>query len=520
MGILIASQTVLASGRPDARSNWAVFAAKSSVPVAVTWSSRTGTPDSMYGAFTAPGDASERVARQFLSDNADVFAMRRDVADLELVRGIESPLGRHYTFAQTYKGVPVYAMEVSVHYDRSGRVVAVNNLYLPEIQIDSVEPAIDSNAAIASAEFRIARMHRASFDSEAELVIFDHAGIPHLAWRIVTPTNRQTWQAFVDAHDGTHLGQPTDTNRYVNGTGQIFNVNAVVALRNNTVRDNNDAASAVPSSAYSSATLQGLAGTGYLDGTYASSSRTKKRAFNSSNTFNFDRSQVGFSETMGYYFIDYAQRYIQSLGFTNVNNRQQVFSANGTNQDNSFYSPSTKALTFGTGGVDDAEDAEVVLHEYGHSIQDNQKPGFGTGNEAGSMGEGFGDYWGGSVGAQTSAGFQDTCVMDWDATSYSSANPPCLRRLDTSKHYPQSVVGEVHADGEIWSGALWQIRGAIGATKADKVILQHHFLINSNATFNQAANALVTAAINLGYTASEVQSIRQILTNRGFTVTV
>ena len=520
LGILIASQAVLASGRPDVRSNWEVFAAKSNVPVAVTWSPRTGTPDSMYGAFTAPGDASERLARQFLSDNADVFAMRRDVADLELVRAIESPLGRHYTFAQTYKGVPVYATEVSVHYDRSGRVVAVNNRYLPAIEIDSVEPAIDSGEAIATAELRIAPMRRATFASEAELVIVDHAGAPHLAWRIVTPTDRRTWQVFVDARDGARLGQPTDINRYVNGTGQIFNVNAVVATLNNTLRDNNDAASAVPSSAYSTATLQGLAGTGYLDGSYASSSKTKKRAFNASNTFNFNRSQVGFSETMGYYFIDIAQRYIQSLGFTNVNNRQQVFSANGTNQDNSFYSPSTKGLTFGTGGVDDAEDAEVVLHEYGHSIQDNQKPGFGSGNEAGAMGEGFGDYWGGSVGAQTSAGFQDTCVMDWDATSYSSANPPCLRRLDRNKHYPESVVGQVHADGEIWSGALWQIRGAIGATKADKVILQHHFLINANATFNQAANALVTAAINLGYTASEVLSIRQILTNRGFTVTV
>lgn len=520
LGILLASQTVFASGRFDVRSNWEVFAAKSTVPVAVTWSPRTGTPDSMYGAFTAPGETSERLARQFLSDNADLFVMSRDVADLELVRTVESPLGHHYAFAQTYKGVPVYGAEVSVHYDQSGRVVAVNNLYVPAIEIDSVEPAIASDEAIAAAQFRIAPMQRQSFATEAELVIVDHEGTPRLAWRVVTPTSRQTWQAFVDANDGTLLGQPVDINRYVNGTGQIFNVNAVVATQNNTLRDNNDAASAVPTSAYSSVTLQGLAGTGFLDGTYASSSKTKKRASNASNIFNFNRSQVGFSETMGYYFIDYAQRYIQSLGFTNVNNRRQVFSANGTTQDNSFYSPSTKELTFGTGGVDDAEDAEVILHEYGHSIQDNQKPGFGSGNEAGAMGEGFGDYWGGSVGAQTSAGFQDTCVMDWDATSYSSANPPCLRRLDTTKHYPQSVVGEVHADGEIWSGALWQIRGAIGATKADKVILQHHFLINTNATFNQAANALVTAAINLGYTSTEVQSIRQILLNRGFTVTV
>ena len=135
------------------------------------------------------------------------------------------------------------------------------------------------------------------------------------------------------------------------------------------------------------------------------------------------------------------------------------------------------------------------------------------------MGEGFGDYWAGSVGAQLSGGFQDECIADWDATSYSSDNPPCLRRLDGTKHYPEDVSGEVHADGEMWSAALWQVRGSLGATKADKAILQAHFLLTPSASFNQGANALVTAAINLGYTRHEVDLVRTILRNRGFTVT-
>ena len=49
-------------------------------------------------------------------------------------------------------------------------------------------------------------------------------------------------------------------------------------------------------------------------------------------------------------------------------------------------------ITFGKGGVDDAEDAEVIVHEYGHSVQDDQVPGFGPRLEAGSIGEAFGDY--------------------------------------------------------------------------------------------------------------------------------
>ncbi|MBH0200847.1 MAG: hypothetical protein HP496_00735 [Nitrospira sp.] len=292
-------------------------------------------------------------------------------------------------------------------------------------------------------------------------------------------------------------------------------------MKDNSLRDQNDAASAVVvqgKNPYQSVTLDRLDGSGFLDGTYASSSASKLRVFSASQTFVFDRSSDGFSETMAYYYLDYAQRYIQLLGFTNVNNRQQVFSVDRSKQDNSFYRSTKKTITYGTGGVDDAEDADVIWHEYGHAILDDQVADYGTTSEANSIGEGFGDYWAGTLGAQLSGGFQDACLAEWDATSYSSTVPPCLRRLDGTKHYPESVVGEVHDDGEMWSAALWQIRAAIGATKADTVILQHHFDLTHDTSFDQAANALVTAAINLGYSASEVSAILTILQNRGLTV--
>ena len=87
---------------------------------------------------------------------------------------------------------------------------------------------------------------------------------------------------------------------------------------------------------------------------------------------------------MGYYWVTQAQRYIQSLGFGStlpaVNKRQQLLRINQFGGDNSFYREGTGKLTItlGKGGVDDAEDAEVIVHEYGHSVQDNQVPGFGS----------------------------------------------------------------------------------------------------------------------------------------------
>ena len=500
---------------PDVIGYWQALSARSKGPLAVSWNERTGTPQSIIGKVSSPvAGASESSARMFLVGNAPLFKMSGDTSELVLQRSVDSLVGQHLVFQQKYKGVPVYGAEVSVHFDKSGDIVTVNNTYEPGVAVQSVSPKFSR----ANASGRVHEMGGAP--SDPQLVVLSVNDSFVLAWRVVAETNGPTWEMFLDANDGKSLLPARDINRYVNGVGQVYNVNAIVATRDNSLRDNNDAASAVPASAYRLVTLQGLLGNGFLDGTYASSSNTKKRGFDAGNNFVFDRSFDAFSETMGYYYIDYAERYIQSLGFTDVNNRQQVFGVNKLKIDNSFYSPQSLEISLGLGGVDDAEDAEVILHEYGHSIQDNQVPDFGRSLEGGSMGEGFGDYWAGTIGAQFSGGFQDTCVAEWDATSYSSTNPPCLRRLDGTKHYPEDVAGQVHADGEIWSAALWQIRGAIGATNADRVIIESHFLLSPTASFNQGANALVMSAISLGYGNRDLNQMRSILRNRGFTVTV
>ena len=80
--------------------------------------------------------------------------------------------------------------------------------------------------------------------------------------------------------------------------------------------------------------------------------------------------------------------------------------------------------------MDDAEDAEVVVHEYGHSVQDDQVPGFGSTLQAGSIGEAFGDYLAVEVGLSAAANkgwpveTSPACVADWDSTSYTRLSPP------------------------------------------------------------------------------------------------
>ena len=511
---------------PDLLPLWAAFVGKVSGPVSVTWSHLWGTPTAVYGTLSEPMAVSDSSARQFLSTHAALLKLDPSLSGVTLAGSRATPMGQVYEFSQAADGVPVYGAELKVHFNREGRVVGLTNSAVPSAKLGSMSHSVGAEQAVASARSHVPAGPVDAPESgdlplpSTKLVIYAETGTPTLAWEVILYTPGPTWQVFVHAKTRAVLAPARDLNRYATGTGQVFLVNAVVATRDNMLRDHNDAASAVRPSAYRSVSLLGLDGTGFLDGSYASSSATKRRVSSASETFVFDRSNDGFSETMGYYFLDYAQRYIQSLGFSSVNNRQQVFSVDRYKKDNSSYDSSKKTITYGTGGVDDAEDAEVIWHEYGHSIQDNQVPGFGTSLEAASIGEGFGDYWAGSVGAQLSGGFQDLCIADWDATSYSTTSPPCLRRLDSTKHYPEDIVGDVHDDGEIWSAALWQIRTAIGAVKSDTVILQHHFLLTAGASFNQAANALVTAASNLHYTTREVNAIKSILQNRGFAVTV
>jgi Zn-dependent metalloprotease len=512
------------AGTPGASQaeRWAALAATSARATAVRWNEDASAPAAFYGRFKA-GGASEASARGFIERNGALLGLERARGELALIADRSSPLGRHLTFAQVHQGVPVHGASVSLHFDADGQVIGVTN-EARDVRVPSSQPQLSAAQAEQIAAAYVHADQGANFDAEdlgapsSQLVVRASKKGDALAFRVAVPTLAgPTYEVFVDARSGGVLDQPRDLNQYA--TGRIFNVNAVVATRDTTLTDQRDSASAVPDSAYSLAALQGLKLNGFLDGDYASSADTKKRAFSASNDFLFDRSNDGFSETMGYYYIDYTQRYIQSLGFTKVNNRQLVFSVNKYKGDNSFYSPGTKGITYGTGGVDDAEDAHVIVHEYGHSVQDNILPGFGASSEAGAMGEGFGDYLAGTVGAQLTD-FQLECLAEWDATSYSNTNPPCLRRLDSQKVYPKDISNEVHADGEMWSASLWQIHNALGGPRADLAIIQHHYLVSKTASFSEAANALVTTAIGLHFTGAEVNAIRSILKARGFTLTV
>ena len=300
------------------------------------------------------------------------------------------------------------------------------------------------------------------------------------------------------------------------GTGQVFLPNPVAYLQDQTLTDQKDADYAALQSAYKIVTLTNLDGSGYLRGDWANiRGETGNPAFSETNTFVYTRDDDRFEQVMAYYWVTEAQKYIQSLGFGTIyppiNMESQDIRINQYGIDNSYSWDKHDVLRFGKGGVDDAEDAEVVLHEYGHAIQDSQMTPFGFGGsvEAGAIGEGFGDYFAVTVSDVVSPTADPACVADWDSVSYTSSVPHCLRRVDRNLHYPADLNGAVHHDGQIWSRALWDIRNALGHVMADTIILKAQFDFAPDTSMPDAAQATVdTAEDHYGHaTALIVQAI-------------
>jgi len=308
------------------------------------------------------------------------------------------------------------------------------------------------------------------------------------------------------------------------GSAQVFVPNPVQSLGDESLTDQKDSDSAVPAAAYHAVQLTNLDGSGFLHGDYATVySETGNPAFSPTNTFAYTRHQDEFEQVMAYYWITEAQKYIQSLGFgvtrRAIDNQPQKVRINQLGVDNSFETDHPiLEIRYGKGGVDDAEDAEVILHEYGHAIHSSQNFSFAS-EEAGAISEGFADYWAVSVSDVVSKklGVPELeplpCVMDWDSTSYTSTVPHCLRRLDLNLHYPTDLNGEVHHDGQIWSRALWDIRQALGYRKADTLILQGSFDF-PGTTMTVLANSTVNAAKQL-YGQGVANTVRQAFVARG-----
>ncbi|MGW6277773.1 M4 family metallopeptidase [Kribbella sp. NPDC055071] len=425
---------------------------------------------------------------------------------LKLIKTKTSLLGKHYWYQQTFKGLPVIDGYYAKHVSTNGAVeIADGRESVPatldvSAKVQSAAATQNANAAVTAKaqQARVAAPNKSlvapptATQGAAQLAVM---GGPNarLVWNVTSRSTEGVSRSLVDAKSGSVVESKVISDN-IDGRGSVFDPNPVVSTKNEKLTDMNDKNQDALFLAQKNVILRNLDGSGKLNGTYVNITEAKGGvAQNKNNSFVYQRANDKFEQVETYYQVNQTQEYIHKLGFTDVNSESQDFSINTFSGDNSFYDPSTDMITMGEGGVDDAEDAEVIWHEYGHAIQDDVVPGFGESEQAGAIGEGFGDYWAVTNSVPVSKGFNLPCVMDWDATSYTSDEPHCLRRTDTGKT-TDDVDGEVHDDGEIWSNALWDIQKGLGRTKADKLILEATFFYDPDTSFAGAAQDTVQAA--------------------------
>ncbi len=438
-----------------------------------------------------------------------------------------------HRFQQRVSGVPVLGAEAVVDDAPNAPARLVADSTRPAIEAPG--PArIDRTRAIRVASDNVgARGLRGEIT--AGLVIQPGEG-GRLVWRVVVPSARPLgdFEVLVDAATGDVVARHDLLDRFQTGKAKLYKVNPVVQRggAKHLWGDRHDRDTPLLRRLLRRVTLPNINdGQDCLRGRWVHALRGHKRKETCKRNLQWDkvtRSDGRFEALMVYFQINRAQAYIQSLGFSDANpspngiaDRAQRAVADAFKPDNSFYSSTTRLITYGSGGVDDAEDGDVIVHEYGHAMQDSQSPAFGQSSrfQAGALAEGSSDYWAAVLSAITghTSSEDDVCIFDWDATSYGRFFPRvppaisgrrCGRRTDFGRTLPKArhsrCRSDIHCVGQVWSTSLWNLRRtmvarrpASGGARMDQIYLASQFLYTSAERFKDAAQALLCADENL-----------------------
>jgi len=505
-------------------------------------------------------DGPQARAERYLRQNAGRLGLPPNLRDLRLIEVREGLSGQHVRYQQTLNGVPVFGRSLTVGLPRDRRSplppLVVNHLQ-SEVRAAPSGPPLEAEGVLGA----VKRFLSLSPDNlrgpvSTDLVYYPtgrQQGKEHvLAWQVTAPTLEPlaSWLFVLRADSGEVLLRQ-DLLRF--DSGQVFDPNPAKASGGLIPPPNNCDGSNAPalSGEYVSRTLRGInAGQNRLIGEFADLSAPgitgayKPAAVASEPTHNYVYacSDDRFEEVMVYYHVDALQRKIQSLGFSGASgivDRPIAAHAHYFSDCNAFFDPVSLGIHFGDSNVgscpsstDAAEDADVIVHEYGHAIQHDQIPGWGFGSstdawQAWAMGEGFGDFLPAAI-------FGDACLGEWFSLGVAACGgSPGLRYLQNAASFDGSKVtglpswcssnSNPHCSGLVWGGALWDLVEAVGGDQASRdtvltLVLDGQFYLDPHSTFAEAA-AAIRQADTLLYGGAHVTTIDSVFSARGISST-
>ena len=410
--------------------------------------------------------------------------------NLKLLHSINSPNGHHYTFIQTFKNFEVYQAHIKLNTDLEGNVTSLFSSYQPISNYTDIKMSRSTLSNYNVSE------HETLVDSK-------------LNWKLIGDEYHLVKSYFITDTEGHYTNIIYNSENELIDEVDLLNhysevdstVKALVFVPNPVTSahttyggkyvDNNDATSTELDNERDTVDID----VKFENGLFTLENKFVKvverslpnipAATSTSPQFFFNRSETGFEDVNALYHITQQQKYIQSLGFNNIVNYQINIDCHGFNGgDNSTFSSGTHppSITFGEGGVDDAEDADVIIHEYTHAIMYSASPNTNFGSERMAIEEAFGDYMAASY-SRKYTDFQDSWVYKWDGHNEYWEG----RKITSNKTYPDDLVYHLYGDAPLWSSALSRIERNLGRDYTIKLAIQSAYNFTSNMTMAQAA---------------------------------
>jgi len=475
-------------------------------PVVVNFSNRTGTPRVVSGRLLAVKSADEaHVARQAIDALEELYGIRTDEDELVLIKTTKSYSYSHTTFEQQYNDIPVWRAGLAVHLDGARVVRKINGEFYRGIDCRTEPSLTDKDAEDIVLSF-------VSPNDETDLSVQQRL--------VIAPTDRFRLSYEVKVFCRDPLGLFVFLVDALNGevlyfknemlfgrvTGNVYDESPEkTPLAKMPIRDlkvSQDGATYY-SDADGYFDAEGEV-TALLEGPYctALNEDTSQASWEGDATFVWDYSPMSthFDEVSVFYHVNLIHAWFKEhLEYEGMDFSIPVTVHYGDDMNNAMYSPSNNRIYLGDGTLKDpAHEADVVMHEYGHAVVHNTAS---MDFASLTLDEGYADYF--------------TCSLHDDPLLGEWWMPPYLRNLDNDLVYPFDLVGESHHDGQIWSGALWDIRSMFGADVADRIALGTLFNYGSSApSFLDARDAALDA--DEEYFDSEHQdAIVEIFSRRG-----
>lgn len=497
----------------------------------------------------------EAPAKKWINENSRNLGVQ-NFSQLQLNFVKKGSAGETLRFQQMIKNVPVFQSEIVVHFNKEGKITYTSSESLKkEVKDISTNPSFTDSEALKKAHVASKTKGEITFEENKLFVYLTESGDTKLVYRVLTSSHDHpgSWETIVDAqngnvisvkdianyhHDKNETPKPSKKNQkkeisakkvLVSGSGYIFNPDPLSKMQmayGGQYVDNNDATNASLDAARTLVTIPELDFTGgvyKLKGSYAEIKELEAPATGlftqATNQFLFNRNDQGFEAVNAYWHIDNSLRYInETLNIVCkplTNGGILWYDPHGVDgDDNSYYS--SGRLVFGEGGVDDAEDADVVLHELGHGVHDWLTNG--SLSQVQGLSEGCGDYWAQSysrsLGQWPSSAAAYNWMFSWDGhNEYWSG-----RITNYTVLYPGS--GAIHTRGQIWASALMRIYDRIGRAKTDRAFLEGLTMTGSSTNQQNAAIAVRQAAIDMlgqfGFACGDITVMTEEFTAAGY----